>query len=642
MISATDDGGKAVWTNEFRISVYSVNDYPYLVYDLPTMETQEGLDSMVIEYEASTGRDTAMGKISFLMDGNGIPYFEDIENDEIFVDFALLDGDMNEAELAISDEQGFRIYYGEGQECTLYVLPPQYTDDPENYVVLFGSHKTMNTDDSPYYLRVYASDDPNDLRSQNNYTIPITVHPVNDPPRLVTLPDVTLNEDTSFTSQVPFIETYASDIDNSTEDLTVDFFPEHDEVSVRLNEDGLLHVDLSRDFSEITEVTVVLSDGVNEITSSFRVLIKPINDRPTINVNNIYNDMIINDLFWVRGSADDVEKTLRGVEVALVPEDVELTGESWVEAKGTFVWQYLLDIRELTDGTYELHLRSYDGREYSEELVYDIQVESIKPVIDPNRPTVSITSDLSGVKSDMLEVTGEASDDSGYIERVEYRIDGSTWERANFADGMWNAIVNTRKLTNDIHNFSVRSYDRKSYSEIVFRNFEVENEDSDMDGIPNNKELELLMDPFNELDGAMDYDNDGYSNAMELTGYDKPYDPFDQNSHPPEFDDEEPFMDRTLLWVIVIAVIAVVLIIGLFLMNIRMDSNIHLWKDDLSRMRSQKRPKTLLQRIVEIAPMWSSRVEQAGPALPGGDERGESYEALPSAEETVPEEQQNT
>jgi hypothetical protein len=313
----------------------------------------------------------------------------------------------------------------------------------------------------------------------------------------------------------------------------------------------------------------------------------------------------------------------------LVPRGDLLTGESWVEAEGTFVWQYLLDIRDLDDGVYELHLRSYDGRDYSEELVFDVQIEGIKPKLDPYRPSVTIMSDLSGVSTDTIEVYGEASDESGYIEHVEYRVDGGTWERATLDGVDWSCRINTRTLTNGVHNFSVRAYDRKSYSDIEFVDFDVMNEDSDMDGIDNDLEMELLMDPFNELDGAMDYDNDGYSNAVELKAG---YDPFDQNSHPTEGEDEEPFLDRTLLWVIVIAVIAVVLILGLFLLNVRLDRNVHLWKDDLNRKRMEKRPKTLLQRIVEIAPTWGGHAD-SGPALPGGQVEGGSSEALPPASE---------
>ncbi|MGA1822349.1 MAG: hypothetical protein ACMUIG_07470, partial [Thermoplasmatota archaeon] len=107
------------------------------------------------------------------------------------------------------------------------------------------------------------------------------------------------------------------------------------------------------------------------------------------------------------------------------------------------------------------------------------------------------------------------------------------------------------------------------------------------------------------------------------------------NVHPDD-GKKDPLMDGSLLLFIIVAVLATIIIIGLFLMNINMDRNAHMWRDDLNRMRSKKSSKTLLQRIVEIAPTFGGYTPApTGPALPGTgvDQAGEGPEALPPMDE---------
>ena len=59
------------------------------------------------------------------------------------------------------------------------------------------------------------------------------------------------------------------------------------------------------------------------------------------------------------------------------------------------------------------------------------------------------------------------------------------------------------------------------------------------------------------------------------------------------------------------------LVIGLFLLNIQMEKNIHAWREGAHPNRAPKRPKTLLQKIVELAPTYV-QAAPTGPALPAG------------------------
>jgi hypothetical protein len=634
VISATDDGGKDIWSDPFGFTIEPVNDLPYLMDDmsLPEINGLEGIDPLLIEYTAPTGRDVAMGKISFLMSADGEPYYYDIEGDRIYLGFQLLDGDMTEATLETSNDDGFKIYRGTDGELSLYILPPEYTEDPDNFIVVIGSTPDYNLEKGMYYLRVYTSDDPDDIYGQNFETVPIVIEPLNDAPMMSVLPDVVLDEDSSYVGTIDFVSEYLSDIDSDMEDLSVSFHSSVDEVTVYLSGDNILHVDVEPDFFGVVPVTVEASDGESSVFSTFNVRIRSINDMPKVVVDNLFDGKVVDDMFYVRGSANDIEKDLRWVEVGVVEEGGFLYEDDWDVADGAYVWQYLLDIRDLSTGRYQVFVRAYDGRDYSETMEFLINVKTPEPGDPSPAPEVTITSLLDDVLSDKVQVDGTVYDESGFVDFVEFRIDAGIWKKSSLDVDSWSAVINTRTLTNDEHNLSVRAYDGKSYSGIAFRRFEVFNEDSDLDGITNEWERILQLDPFNPLDGTMDFDDDGFSNAEEVEAG---TDIFDGRSHPDK-DDGEAAMETWSLIFIAVAVISAILIIALFVLNIRIEKNMHSWREDLHKRRADRRPKTLLQKVVELTPIFGgSAMAPAGPALPGSQpgESGPEAAALPPAQE---------
>jgi len=634
VISATDDGGKDIWTDPFTISILPVNDEPYPdpAVELPEITGEEGIDSILIEYNAPTGRGVAMGKVSMLMSDDGKPFFSDVEGERIYLGFQLLDSEMNEALLDTSNDEGFKIYRGHSGEVSLYVLPPEYTEDPDNFILVIGSNPDYNCENGIYYLRVFTSDDPQDIYGQTNQTIPIMIMPVNDPPKIASIPDVVMDEDSSYTGDIDFIAEYLSDIDSDMSDLTVTFTPSAEEIQVSL-EEGTNHlmVQIDMDFNGVVPVTVEASDGIDSVFSAFNVRIRSINDPPKVVVSNLFNGKIIDDMFYIRGTANDIEKELRWVEVGVVEKDGFLYEDDWGLADGAYVWQYLMDIRDLKTGEYDVYVRAYDGRDYSDTLKFVVKVQTPEPEKPSPPPVVTILSDLSGDQSDKIEVGGTAIDESGYVAFVEYRVDGGIWRRASLEGEEWTAVINTRQLSNDEHNLSVRAYDGKTYSGISFKRFTVFNADSDLDGIDNEMELKLLLDPFNPLDGTMDFDEDGFSNAEEIRAN---TDIFDGASHP-DTGEKSQILD-TWAWIfLAAAIIAAIIIISLFILNIRIERNMHKWREELYRRKMERRPKTLLQKVVEMAPMFgSAAMAPAGPALPGTGVEVPDKEALPPAEES--------
>ncbi len=630
VISAMDDGGKDIMTDPFTITIDPVNDLPYMDMELPEITGEEGIDPILIEYNAPTGRDVAMGKVSFLMAADGVPYYMDIEDERIYLGFQLLDGEMNEATLETSNDDGFKIYRGANGELSLTILPPEYTEDPDNFIVIIGSNPDYNMEYGMYYLRVFTSDDPNDIYGQTYETVPITIAPVNDPPLISVVPDVVLDEDTSYSGTVDFIDMYLSDIDSPMSELSVMFYPSEDEVEIVLDNDNHLQVDVAMDFYGVVPVTVEATDGESSVFSTFNVRIRSINDMPKVVVSNVFESMVIDDMFYIRGTANDIEKDLRWVEVGVVEKGGFLYEDDWGIADGAYVWQYLMDIRDLRTAEYEVFIRAYDGRDYSEVLEFVVNVKTPEPEKPSPAPEVTITTTFDDVLSDKVEVSGTVFDESGYVDFVEFRIDGGIWKKAALDVDAWTALINTRIFTNDNHNLSVRAYDGKSYSEIEFSRFEIFNEDSDLDGISNEWENILQLDPFNPLDGTMDFDEDGFSNAEEVAAN---TDIFDGLSHPAE-DDGKSAIDTWALIFIAVAIISAIVIIALFILNIRIEKNMHGWREDLHRRRAERRPKTLLQKIVEMTPIFGgAAMAPAGPALPGGAESGPDVAALPPAQE---------
>jgi hypothetical protein len=629
-ISGTDEFGKAGWTNEFIITVKPVNDFPYLTRSLPVVNLVEGIDPYLIEYNAPSGRNVALGKEVLTIGGSGEPYFSDIEDQRIYIDFELLGPDMNPVDLTWENEDRYKIYRGPDNEAYLTVLPPEYTDDPDNFLLVFGSNPDFTTEGGQYYLRYYASDDPVNLMGQTFVDIPITVSPVNDPPSVSPIPDIVLDEDETFISSYVFIDEYVKDIDTDVSDLTIGFISSDQRVRVSLNRDGQLVVEPEMNVNGVISVIVQADDGHHLTSGEFNVRIRSINDPPIVRVENLFEGQTIDELYRIKGTADDVEKGLKNIEVATVREGDVLYPDDWVIAEGGYVWQHQLDIRKLVDGYYTIFVRAFDGRDFSQTQEFHIIVETPKPAKLSSPPVISIETGLSGQQTRTVEVTGSVSDDTGYISFVEYRIDGSIWRKAIIStDTQWKVVIDTTRLTNEEHNLSVRAYDGKLYSNIAFKRFLVFNEDSDGDGISNEIETALLMDPFNKIDGAMDFDNDGFSNAQELK---KNTDPFDGDSHPTRPGDEESILDLWALIFIAAAIISAILIIGLFVLNIRLERNMHQWRENLNKKRIERRPKTLLQRIVEIAPNFVgvSAVPE-GPTLPSGEQV--EMEALPPMKE---------
>ena len=90
----------------------------------------------------------------------------------------------------------------------------------------------------------------------------------------------------------------------------------------------------------------------NSPTSSF-------NKKPSVKILYPEDEMSVFDLVMISGTASDVTNKLVDVEV-------KVNDNSWRNATGTYNWSFNWNTYELPDGYYEIQVRAWDGKSYSD------------------------------------------------------------------------------------------------------------------------------------------------------------------------------------------------------------------------------------------------------------------------------------
>jgi hypothetical protein len=99
---------------------------------------------------------------------------------------------------------------------------------------------------------------------------------------------------------------------------------------------------------------------------------------------------------------------------------------------------------------------------------------SATPVNQP--PTCSIDNPPPGTKlSGSVEITGEATDASGHVERVEVKVDEGIWRTAS-GNSSWTYTWDTTEVKNGQHTISVKAFDGSDYSNEETITIRVQNE----------------------------------------------------------------------------------------------------------------------------------------------------------------------
>ncbi len=131
------------------------------------------------------------------------------------------------------------------------------------------------------------------LLASGRDTLLVIISPLNDPPQIQSLPELTFNEDHPFTLRRSFLTGFSSDIDHSPEQLKFTIQPGR--IRVQVDSDTSFILSAAADWFGRDTLTVVVSDPEQaEASTRFPIAVTPINDAPVLTLNGNF-ELINND-----------------------------------------------------------------------------------------------------------------------------------------------------------------------------------------------------------------------------------------------------------------------------------------------------------------------------------------------------------
>lgn len=451
-------------------------------------------------------------------------------------------------------------------------------DTPDNELVL--------TEDSPYatlkgmelhllYPEGVTSDVINLTVSDNKFTvfriINIQVKPVNDPPIVTKVPELSLTEDIQYSLDMA---DHIYDIDTPLSAISL------------FNTNNSKYIDIDRLLINFTYPNGITSDKVNItivedeylIYTEISVKIKPVNDPPKISgipVINVNEDESSN--FTLVDYIYDLDTPKEDLEITVDSDYVNVLGQ-------TLFIKYPEGI--FTDA---LNVEVYDGQYYDNVTVKVI----ISPVNDPPE-VLKIVSPSDGDTFDHdepIEFKAQVFDsDLPYGDTLYFYWEDS--ESGYFAYDQNASDITLKPGTHKI-TFTVEDeagLDDSKEITITIKAPDIvdtdndkipddQDEDDDGDGIPDTWELKYpnYLDPKDSSDASLDSDNDTFSNLDEYLGIDgKPgggdsSDPTSKSSIPKKEDetdkkDKESSSNFGLIIGVVLIVVIILILLAIFFM----------------------------------------------------------------------------
>jgi hypothetical protein len=214
-------------------------------------------------------------------------------------------------------------------------------------------------------------------------------------------------------------------------------------------------------------VTVTADDGHGHaVTVGVNVTVaRPQNQPPTLSVTSPTNSSQVQGVVTISGTSSDPDGTVAWVRIAVGgPED-------WADVVGTTTWSYQWDTRHLPDGVYAVWVEASDG-----ELATMMWVQYVvkNPIPPDSPPTVNLTTAVPASLHGRLLLEGTASDPDGVVVKVQVRMDGDAWVEAS-GTVAWSYYLDTTQYDDGPHTLAIRAWDGEKFSELVTRQFLIEN-----------------------------------------------------------------------------------------------------------------------------------------------------------------------
>lgn len=185
--------------------------------------------------------------------------------------------------------------------------------NPNTHVATF----TTTLDSSGIFTVVFKATDPGDLFDTD--TIQVTVAPVNDPPQISQLPELTFNEDDSLLCHINHWCQYVTDPENEDSALSYLLVSGPHVTAVQRDSNFLFFV-ISNWFGKDT-LKLIVSDGFGADTADQVIKVNPINDPPIFtglpDSIRFHNDLSAEFNIW--DCVQDEESQASDLEYSFIP-----------------------------------------------------------------------------------------------------------------------------------------------------------------------------------------------------------------------------------------------------------------------------------------------------------------------------------
>ncbi|RKY52087.1 MAG: hypothetical protein DRP89_08220, partial [Candidatus Neomarinimicrobiota bacterium] len=318
-VTATDDS-LAIVSTEFNLEVINTNDAPVL-YPISDKEMFEDT-TLNVTVTATDDDDMDQLEMSVESDTSAIAaYFTTGKGTELTRELMLIPEDnwngvakititVVDNESKASDTTSFMLTVlplNDPPKIVTTELPDATEDHDYNFEIeasdvdlVYGDHLTYsltvypegmtinnstgelswlpdNEDVGDTIVTVVVTDDSSAMDTK---TYILTVINVNDPPVLSLIPDTIFDEDSQLSIAFSYFDTYVDDPDNADSTLTF-AFSSTDYINVNASGDSLI-LCAQTDWNGTDTIQVIVSDGSLSDTTSWKIIVNPVNDAPII------------------------------------------------------------------------------------------------------------------------------------------------------------------------------------------------------------------------------------------------------------------------------------------------------------------------------------------------------------------------
>jgi hypothetical protein len=265
---------------------------------------------------------------------------------------------------------------------------PDYDESADFRIRYIPSNQTLEASLSPFSdwtgtvpikMFCYDSAEP-DYEHDPSVKFSVFVNNTNDGPVWLDVPTYTIEEGSARNDLVKLTD-LVFDIDTSASSMKffIEGYTNTTFVYLKIFDvNGAPYIGIEPrwiDWYGETNVRVSVSDGEFSETTIIRIVVTPVNDLPTVQINEPLPDaMVQNGPLSIVGQAFDVEGIKR-VEV--------FYDGKWNLAKGTNYWGYTVDIPKLGEvlEDVEIQVRAYDGESYANASIM-ISIDRYLPPVD--------------------------------------------------------------------------------------------------------------------------------------------------------------------------------------------------------------------------------------------------------------------